>query len=210
MASDKIVSKIIENAQSEADATLSDAKEKVKALQAQSEKETQRRLQQLEANFKADEQETKRRGKLTAGLEERKDLLRAKRDVIDQAFDQAYEQMKNLPDDQWAKLIREVVMAGVVTGTEMVKVPKKDFPRYQKDFMGKGPFLKQLNDMLKEAGRPYGLTLDKDPARFEEGIMLIGEYSDVNASFEVLLENQREGLEYDVMKILFDPEKPEV
>ncbi|MGI6109401.1 MAG: V-type ATP synthase subunit E [Eubacteriaceae bacterium] len=210
MASDKIVNKILENAQAEAEAIQKSAKEQAAADTKKIETQTAARLESLKKQFEADKEETKRRGKLTAGLDERKDLLREKRRMLDKAFDLALQKMGELPEKEWAKLIREIVLAGTVTGTRMIKVPEKDMPRYTGNFMGKGPFLDQLNQMLKENGHQTGLELDPNPAGFREGIMLIGEDSDVNGSFEVLLQNARGPLEWDVTQILFNPEKPEV
>lgn len=204
MASDKIVSKITENARSEADQILTQAKENARSETRRIQSETKEKLAQMEKNFKEESNEIERRAKLNAGLEERIDLLDDKRKVLDEAFDRAYEKMKKLPDQKWAKLITEIVLDGVVTGTESLKVPEKDRVRYEKNFMGKGPFLDTLNMEVRSRLGHSDLSLDEEPAPFEEGIMLIGEYSDVNASFGVLLKNQKESIEADVIKILFE------
>ena len=210
MASDKIVNKILQNSQAEAEAIRKSAQEQAEAGIKKIHKETESKLSALKKQYKADVEETKRRGKLTAGLDERKDLLREKRVVLDKAFDAAYEKMEHLPDKEWARLITEIVLAGTVTETRYIKVPEADIPRYTKNFMGKGPFLDQLNAKLAEQGHLTPLELDPKPAGFRQGVMLLGKDSDVNGSFEVLIENARRPIEWDVTNILFGSKKPEV
>ncbi len=206
MASDKIISKIIDNANDEAKRILKTAQDTADKTASDTEKATQKRLAELAAKFEDDKAEIDRRAKLNAGLEERKNLLAAKRGVMNKAFDLAASLMAELPDKQWAELIRTLVIDAVDAETEYIKVPEKDMKKYTHPFLGAKSFLDQLNDMLAQQGHTTPLKLDRDPAWFEDGVMLIGKYSDVNASFDVLIENMKKQVEWDVTQILFDQE----
>ena len=63
---------------------------------------------------------------------------------------------------------------------------------------------------LAEQGHLTPLELDPKPAGFRQGVMLLGKDSDVNGSFEVLIENARRPIEWDVTNILFASKKQEV
>lgn len=206
MASDKIISKILENANAQAAQTIEKAKQDAQRSAGAIQKETEARLHEMALGFKSDSKEIQKREALNSGLEERKNMLASKRRVMDMAFERARENMRNLSDSAWADLITKIVVAGTVSDTEYIKVPKKDFKKYLKPFNGGAPFLEQLNQILSANGHERALKLDKNPAWFEDGIMLIGKYSDVNGSFDVLIENIKDALEWDVTQILFGSE----
>ncbi len=206
MASDKIINKILQNAETEASQIIADAKKTAAKEEQKINNETENRLNQLANEFKENSEELERRAKLNANLQERKDLLEIKQEVLHEAFDKAKEQMANLSDNEWFNLVTKIVLNGTDTDTEYIKVPEKDFPKYTQLNKDNMSFLDYLNLKLKEQGHMIPLKLDKNPAHFNDGLMLIGKYSDVNASFEVLIENMREYLEWDVSKILFNNE----
>lgn len=205
MASDKIVNKILESANQEAQETIDRANQQAKEQVAEINKDTQKRLDGLKQQFLTDCSEFEKRSKLNAGIEERKKLLAAKREVMDQAFEVAREKLRNLDEETWKKFITEIVLAGTVTDTEYIKVPEKDYKRFTSRSSNGKTFLEVLNEQLRKAGHDRPLKLDEHPAHFSDGIMLIGKYSDVNASFDVILDNMREDLEWNVSEILFGP-----
>lgn len=207
MASDKIINSILENANKEADEILSKANAQSIEEKNRINKECEQRLANLKKQYEEDSINIEKRAKLSAGIEERKNTLESKREIMNLAFDEARKKLKKLPDKEWAEFIIKIVLSGVDTDTTYIKVPKKDFKKYEKPFLGPKNFLDQINDALKANGYENHLKLDRDPAHFDDGIMLLGKYSDVNASFDVLLENQKELLEFNVTKILFDSEE---
>lgn len=202
MASDKIVQKILDSANQEAKITLQKAEEEAKHQTDNINKDTQTRLSNLKKQFETDCVNAEKHAKLNAGIEERKKFLAAKRKVMEKAFDLARRELKNLDEKTWKELITKIVLAGTANDTEYIKVPEKDMPRFTRK-TGRGTFLDELNDLLREQGLKQELKLDRDPAKFSDGIMLIGKYSDVNASFDVLLDNMYEDLEWEVSEILF-------
>lgn len=202
MASDKIVNKILESANQEAQEIINkankDAEEQKKAIQ----NDTAKRLEGLQKQFETDCKNLEQREKLNASIEERKRLLGTKRSVMDEAFDLARKDLKHLDQKDWQAFITKIVLSAVDTDTEYLKVPESDFKKYENKEQGVS-FFQKLNDLLRDQGHDRPLKMDRDPAHFEDGLMLIGKYSDVNASFDVILENMREELEWDVTEILF-------
>ncbi len=203
MAQDKIINRILQDAQNEANKLIEDAHKQADNEVTKINNQTGQRLLELKKEFENNSKELERRAKLNANLQERKDVLAIKQDVMKMAFEEAKQEMKNLSDEDWKSLIKKIIIAGTVTDTEYIKVPEKDFSKYTSKVSGSLTFLDEINNLLKENGHLQPLKLDKNPAHFSDGLMLIGKYSDVNASFDVLIENMKENLEWNVSKILF-------
>lgn len=203
MASDKIVNKILNNAKNEADQIIEEANKKAQEEKEKIQNETKQKLEELKKEFQNESEEIKKRSQLQANIEERKRLLSAKQKVLHEAFDLAKKEMRNLSNEDWAKLVTRIILEGTTTDTEYIKVPKKDFDKYTKTNRNGQSFLSAINKLLLEQGHRTALKIDRNPAHFDDGLMLIGKYSDVNASFDVLIENQKEYLEWNVSQILF-------
>lgn len=202
MASDKIVAKIIENAEAEAAAILAEAKDKADLI-------TQTRKRQGEADVaamvkagEADVAEINRRSQLMTRLAVRKNRLAVKRDIIDGVFAQVEEKLGELDKVQWEKLMMKIITEGVETGRETLKVPAADRDKYD----GSQGLLKRINDQLIKAGLPGELTLSQDAADFKAGVLIEGELSDINGSFDGLIANARNTYEREVAQILFPTE----
>lgn len=207
MASDKIINSILETANKEADEILKKADLQALNEEKKIQSEAQTRIDNLTKQFNEDSLNIEKRAKLNAGITERKNLLETKRTVMNEAFDLAKKGLKNLSFESWAKFVTLIVLTGTDTDTEYIKVPAKDIEKYNKEYKNGLTLLEYINEQLKDMGHKKALKLDRNPAKFDDGLMLIGKYSDVNASFDVLIENQKELLENKVTNILFETEE---
>lgn len=135
-------------------------------------------------------------------LEARKKRLGVKGEIITEAFTGARKVLDALDDASWQGLILELVLEGTVTGREKLQVPQQDRERY----LGRNGLLARINDALQRKGIPGQLTLSDQAAPFEQGVLIEGELSDINASFDNLIADAREQYEHDVAQILFDSE----
>lgn len=207
MASDKIINRILQSAKSDAQKIIDEANQKALLEKQYSKKETQQKIKDIENRYRNDIDEYEKTVKLNTGLQNRKDILKVKQSVIREAFEQAKKDIKKIPDDIWYPLIETIVLEATVSDTEYIKATKNDIHKFRKHYKNEKSFLDYLNKELRKRGHKKGLKLDETPARFEDGIMLVGEYSDVNASFDVLIDNIKEYIEYDVAKILFNSEE---
>nr|WP_279287916.1 V-type ATP synthase subunit E family protein [Eubacterium callanderi] len=174
--------------------------EKVQSSVAAIERRTELTLNALKNKEKADVEEVHRRSQLMTRLDSRKNILAVKRKVIDEVFDKARTALDTLDESRYEALVTKIVVNGSETGTEKLQVPEKDMKRYRDGLLNK------LNAALKEAGKIGELTLDETPASFNSGVMLIGEMSDVNGSFDVLIDDAREKYEREVAEMLFEVE----
>lgn len=200
MSADKIIEKILEKANEDVALIEQETAEKVQSSVAAIERRTELTLNALKNKEKADVEEVHRRSQLMTRLDSRKNILAVKRKVIDEVFDKARTALDTLDESRYEALVTKIVVNGSETGTEKLQVPEKDLKRY------KDGLLNKLNTALKEAGKIGELTLDETPASFKSGVMLIGEMSDVNGSFDVLIDDAREKYEREVAEMLFEVE----
>jgi len=200
VSADKIIEKILEKANEDVALIEQETAEKVQSSVAAIERRTELTLNALKNKEKADVEEVHRRSQLMTRLDSRKNILAVKRKVIDEVFDKARTALDTLDESRYEALVTKIVVNGSETGTEKLQVPEKDMKRYSDGLLNK------LNAALKEAGKIGELTLDETPASFNSGVMLIGEMSDVNGSFDVLIDDAREKYEREVAEMLFEVE----
>lgn len=200
MSADKIIEKILEKANEDVALIEQETAEKVQSSVVAIERRTELTLNALKNKEKADVEEVHRRSQLMTRLDSRKNILAVKRKVIDEVFDKARTALDTLDESRYEALVTKIVVNGSETGTEKLQVPEKDMKRYRDGLLNK------LNTALKEAGKIGELTLDETPASFKSGVMLIGEMSDVNGSFDVLIDDAREKYEREVAEMLFEVE----
>ena len=204
MSADKIIEKIQAQALEDVAALEAETKGKAEKLQAAIDAQTEADLEALKAGEAAETEEIARRRQLMTRLEERKRALAAKRQVMAEVFNEARERLENLDEMRWSEMITKIVVEAAETGEERLVVPQRDRARYTKPFMGGKSMLEMLNAALVASGKPGKLTLSDTAARFSAGLMLEGDQSDVDASFEGLIRDAKEKYEYEVSKILFD------
>lgn len=200
MSADIIIEKILEKANEDVALIEQETAEKVQSSVAAIEHRTELTLNALKNKEKADVEEVHRRSQLMTRLDSRKNILAVKRKVINEVFDKARTALDTLDESRYEALVTKIVVNGSETGTEKLQVPEKDIKRY------KDGLLNKLNTALKEAGKIGELTLDETPAAFKSGVMLVGEMSDINGSFDVLIDDAREKYEREVAEMLFEVE----
>ena len=208
MSTDKILQRIISEAEEQADQIRLQAQEKAKELESSVLKKAQERADALKASAAREGEEIQKRQMLVAGLEARKQTLQAKRAVLDEVFSAALEELCSLDGERFASLITKIVLEAAQTGRETLRVPAGDRARYEDEsWSAQGSMLQRLNRALEAAGKTGGLSLDPCPASFSGGVQLCGEKSDVNASFESLVKAAREESELEVSHILFSTQE---
>ena len=201
MASDKIIAKIIENAEKDASSIRQEAQQKAEKIIAKIDEQTEISLKEMEEASKDEIEEIYRRNNLMTRLDNRKRHLSVKQRVMDETFQEVRKSLNNLSYDQWENLITKIVIEGATTGNEELKVPAKDREIYQ----NKG-LLTKLNKDLVERGLAGNLSLCKEDAEFKEGVCIVGERFDIDGSFDALIDNARIVYEREVADILFPSE----
>ena len=129
MAINKIILKIQEEASQEVAELLAAAKNKAAASSNKINDAAMAKVEEIKELSEVDAVEVARRQLLIAELEARKNTLDRKRKVIEEVFTQAENELANLPQDKWEKLIISTVLNASETGTEKLCVPLADIEK---------------------------------------------------------------------------------
>ncbi len=195
METEKVTEKILADAKAEAQKIKSAAKEKEAA--------EQKKLDEQLADFK---KQTKALAEKAAKDEIAhtlaatrmvlaKQLLAEKRKILDEVFQQAHQQLKNLPDDQFRKLITKLMLESVETGEEEVIVGENEHRIDQQ-------LINKVNEQIS-AGKKTDLKLSSEKQDIEGGFILRRGKIKTNVTLDVLLNNARKNLEIDLAKEMF-------
>ena len=188
---EKIIDKILSDAKHDAGEMLSEALKKAEALVAakQFEADAEYDLSVEEAR-KAGEEVVRRR--LTvADLEVKKLLLSAKKQAVDEAFEESLKKLLALPKEEYAALVGSMIASAADDG-DVVVISEND-----KNVLTKAVFDKISAKIGKK------LTLSDTFGNFKGGVMLLGKGVDKNLTFESELALLRDEVEPEVAKIMF-------
>lgn len=187
----KIIDKILSDATHDAGEMLSEALKKAEALVAakQAEADAEYDLSVEEAR-KAGEEVVRRR--LTvADLEVKKLLLSAKKQAVDEAFEESLKKLLVLPKEEYTALVESMIASAADDG-DVVVISEND-----KNVLTKAVFDKISAKIGKK------LTLSDTFGNFRGGVMLLGKGVDKNLTFESELALLRDEVEPEVAKIMF-------
>lgn len=187
----KIIDKILSDAKHDAGEMLSEALKKAEALVAAKQAEVDAEYDiSVEEARKAGEEVVRRR--LTvADLEVKKLLLSAKKQAVDEAFEESLKKLLALPKEEYAALVESMIASAADDG-DVVVISENDKNVLTKAFFDK---------ISAKIGKK--LTLSDTFGSFRGGVMLLGKGVDKNLTFESELALLRDEVEPEVAKIMF-------
>ncbi|MCR4429767.1 MAG: V-type ATP synthase subunit E [Tepidanaerobacteraceae bacterium] len=178
---------ILDKARAEADKIIRDSAVQVEEIKRQSRQKAERMAE-----------EEKRKILSMAELDERKRLLSAKQQIIDGVFEKARQELENMPADDYLGLMRAMLIKASAAGDEEIIVNEKDKNRITTDF------LNNINGELKKQGKTGGLRLSAETRPIIGGFILKSSEMEINSSFDALIKAQRDELETEISKTLFE------
>lgn len=187
----KIIDKILSDATHDAGEMLSEALKKAEALVAAKQAEADAEYDiSVEEARKAGEEVVRRR--LTvADLEVKKLLLSAKKQAVDEAFEESLKKLLALPKEEYTALVESMIASAADDG-DVVVISEND----------KNVLIKAFFDKISaKIGKK--LTLSDTFGNFRGGVMLLGKGVDKNLTFESELALLRDEVEPEVAKIMF-------
>ena len=187
---DKILEHITREAKNEADKILAAAKEDSDKLIASGKAEADSMAAAIARQSEADVAAAVRRIQSTSQLREKRLILQAKQEKIEDVFQSARAALEDLPEKEYFDVIRKMI-ARYATGEKgQIRFSAGD--------------LKRLPADLKETAAEKGLEISSESAAIDGGFILA--YGDIeeNCSFETLIETSREALQDMVGQLLFD------
>lgn len=194
---EKLVDRILKEGRQRADEITSNGQKKADEIIENAKQEAQKKVEAIEQKAREDAQEIKRRVRAVAEMEMRKDILAVKQQLMDQVFDQAMEQLKNLSTEEYQNMLLNLFIKTVDTGQEQVIIASGDHERVNQQFIDR------VNQTLIEQGKTGNLTLSGESRDIKGGFILKSGGVEINNSFEAILRMEREELEPKVAEILF-------
>ena len=194
---ERIIRRILNDANSKAAAIKTTAKEKATAVEIEAKLKAARKQKQILVKARKEAEEQKRRIIGVARLEARKELLAAKQELIGEAFQKSLNQLVDMDERLYLATIRDLILKLVETGTETVLGSAIDRDRIP------AVFWKEINETLVKQGKKGELKLSADTRDIRGGFILQAEGVEINCSFESLLEMKRDQLEPEVAAALF-------
>ncbi len=188
-----LISRILSDADAEAEHTLADAAAKAVAICSKAEAEAARLTSEGEKSAKAAEDAVLDRMRTNAELESRKYLLKKKRELISRAFCEAEARFKAMPGEMKADFFKTLIIKEC-EGGEVLRPCAADRSVLSSVLSG-------ANDALKAQGKAP-VTLGED-ADIDGGFLLCCGSYEKNCSLKAVFGQLTEDEQHNVAELLF-------
>lgn len=134
----------------------------------------------------------------SAELKARNEKLAAKQVVIDSVFEKSVDELYSMSDEEMKNFMKNVIVNSDITGDENIILNEKG-----KSILDK-KLLEEINSELKSNGKIGELTISSEVRNFKGGFILEKDGIEINNTFEDLVNSERDDLEFEVAKVLFN------
>ena len=197
MGMERIKAKILEDSENKAGQILEQARQQAEEIKNDALKESESiRAKRLE-DAEVDGKEIYRRMLSAAALEGRKELLKAKQEVVGACFDSAMQKVISLPDNDYQKLIEDMVLDAAKNEEGEILLAEQSKQRLNKDF------LRNINTRVASLGNSAKLVLSDECVKSAGGFVIRYGEMEINSTFEIMFEMLKPELENDVVGMLF-------
>ena len=196
MNAQAILDKILQDAKESASATLRDADDRAKEMEAAADKRIAAARAKTEAQARQDAEAATARMQRMAELDERKLLLADKRRMMDRAFELALAKMKAMP----AKQARAFLLDAL---TELAEGGETLIVGADNDGWMDDRFLQDANAALAAKDKTAALTLGSEKRKGVSGLILAKHDTEINCTYEAFLTSERLEMEAQVAQTLF-------
>lgn len=197
MKADAITKRILDDARNNAEQSLNDARALYDQLRQDNAGELENKRHQAEQRAKLDGEELRDRMLRMAELNERKQLLAMKREVIELAFNDALKRLNDMPVEDARKFISAQILSAA-EGDEQILIGKDERGVFTEEFIA------SLNAELTKLNKPARLTLGGETRDIKGGVILRRDGMEVNLTYAAILNEARPTLEAEVASMLFE------
>ena len=187
---EKLTSRIVEEAEAEAGRIIMEAQARAEAIASEAVAEAERLNKDYAKKAERAAEEIIERSRTNGALDSRKTALRAKRQVLDEAFALAKKELCALEGEKRKALIMRMIKENVKSG-ETLRPAKPD-----RELIA--ALTAELNPTLP---RPVSLGEDMEAGG---GFRLLGGGYETDCTFEALLRDFRERRESEAARVLFE------
>lgn len=194
---EKIKAKILEDAEIKAGQILEQAEAEARKIREDALREAEQKKAAILEQGEANGREAYRRMLSEANLDGRKEILKVKQKLIEEAFSLAMEKLCRLPDRDYQKLLENMAVKAVKNEDGEIVLSERDKKRIDRNFT------ENINKRISSSGRSGRLVLSEDSIETAGGFILRYNAMEINNTFEVIFEMIKPQLENEVAKILF-------
>lgn len=189
---ERIRQSILEEAKSQADSIIKEAEQRAADQAEEAARQADVLVAERIDKAKAQADETTKRMLLMAELEMKKEELKVKQQMIDKAFEKAFEKLKGLSGKELIDMMVSMLERAGISGDEEIIVSPADREMYEKGL------LDEVNQRLG-----YRLKLSDENRGIQGGFIIKRQGIEINNSYETLLRMERERIETEIAGILF-------
>ena len=213
-SSEKITSRIISVAQSEANEIIAGAEKEAAAITEQYKKKAAAITKEAEAELFAEAENVRYRIKASTEKLSRNIMLDAKSERLDEAFEKARQKLISLPNADYERMLSIMLVSTVKKQIEIEKraieqdgeeaeiceayevlLSKSDQSRVS------ASLIKDAETLAKKEGKK--LSISSDAASIDGGFVLRAGNIEINCSIGLIISQMRNDLEGEVYRILF-------
>lgn len=189
----QMVDRILTQAGAERDAKLAQASAEAEARLAAVGEELARQEQQAQVQSEKTAEETVAFARSSAVLIRRNAMLAQRRELIGQTIEQMLRQLRELPDDAYFDMLQGMVARAAQPGDGLLLLSRRDLARLPADFAAR----------IAAPATGCRVTVADEPAAIDGGFILRYAQTDMDCSFDALLEEKREQIEDLIQQELF-------
>lgn len=192
---DKMISQILEEAQSLAKEKEAKAAQEANAIRAEAEQETKKQTEAIMKKAEQDVKDYQTRLKSADEQKRRTALLAAKQEIIAEVIESAYQKFCSMEPGEYFETIRKMIGTYVLPQEGKILFSEKDLARMPESF----PV--ELARIADERGGK--LTVSQETRSMEGGFVLLYNGIEENCSFRAIFDAKRDELQDRVHKVLF-------
>ena len=197
IGTDRIVSHIRSEAETEINAILAEAEAKAAETAAAFARQAEAEAAEIiRAGTDSAEQRVLRQER-TAKLEARKDILGLKQELVTAAYDKARQAILTMDEDKYVAFLARQAGAAVLTGTEEIILSPADKERCGEKILA------AANAAAAGKGLPGNMKLSDETRPINGGMVLRRGSIEVNCTLDKLMEMSRSSLDAEVASVLF-------
>lgn len=193
---EKILKHIEEEALKSANDILGEAKDKEKQILAEAKEEGARRCAEIDKKSSEEVANILSRAKSAAELEERRLVLRAKQEAIENILTKSMEELLQVPSEQYFDILIAMIKKYAAPLAGQIILSETDRKRLPNNFEAK--VAEALSDKVGAS-----LTISEETREISGGFILSYENVEENCSFDALFLAEKENLIDKVSALLF-------
>ncbi|MHC4132503.1 MAG: V-type ATP synthase subunit E [Planctomycetota bacterium] len=195
MEAEQVVEKILSEARKEAQAIDGQSQQQLVHEQQKLEHELQEHKQQSTSLAEKAAKDKKEHLLSATRMDIAKQMLAEKRKILNEVFETARKQFKELSDQEYIEIILKLMLVAVETGDEEIVIDSDESRINHK-------LVKEINRKLG-TGYKGNLKLSEQKGNIEAGFILKRGKIKNNVSLDVLISQAKNELEIELAKILF-------